>query len=118
MKTCIKCGKDKDISLYHKNRDSADGHRGTCKACSLVYNRTVRYGITEEQFNTMYREQDGHCFLCNIAEEDSIRGILMVDHCHKTGKIRALLCHACNTALGLFKDNPEVMLKAYNFLQR
>ena len=42
---------------------------------------------------------------------------LSVDHCHKTGKVRGLLCHSCNTALGLLKDNTDVMRLAINYLE-
>lgn len=44
-------------------------------------------------------------------------GCLVVDHNHETGKVRGLLCHNCNRALGLFKDNPSVLQKTFEYLK-
>lgn len=60
-----------------------------------------RYGITLEQLHQMERQQKGVCAICL---EKPKQGRLVVDHDHKTGKIRGLLCRSCNYCLGAFDD--------------
>ena len=74
------------------------------------------YGITLEQYNMMLLQQRFKCALCE-SEDPGGRGRFHVDHCHDTGKVRALLCHYCNTALGSFRDDPELMEKAASYLR-
>lgn len=72
------------------------------------------YGISLNEFNDMYKNQNGKCFLC----EKNIKGKeVKVDHSHNTGKVRKLLCHNCNTSLGLMKDNPDLFYKAAQYLK-
>ena len=61
------------------------------------------YGITLEQYNEMLIKQNGVCAIC--CEKDPNFDNLAVDHDHKTNKVRGLLCHLCNRALGMFKDD-------------
>lgn len=75
------------------------------------------YGITLEQYNDMAKEQDKKCFICEVSE-DSLSRPLNVDHNHKTNKVRKLLCCNCNTAIGLLKDDPELVLKVKNYLEK
>lgn len=77
------------------------------------------YGITIDQYNHMLSCQNGCCAICGRAEANEIKGkvvALAVDHCHKTGAIRALLCSNCNRALGLFNDDPELLAKARSYV--
>ena len=53
------------------------------------------------------------CLLCGIKTEK-----LVIDHCHKTKRVRGLLCHQCNSGLGHFKDNTEFLLKAVEYLSK
>jgi hypothetical protein len=69
------------------------------------------YGLSKEKYNQMYERQNGACFIC----EDTSK--LMVDHCHTTGKVRALLCRACNFGLGNFRDNPRLLNLAIGYLK-
>ena len=57
------------------------------------------YGITEQQYETMLREQKGKCAICK--EPPKLKRRLAVDHSHSTNKIRALLCSTCNNHLGI-----------------
>lgn len=54
------------------------------------------------------------CAICGIIPTDRLR----LDHCHKTGKVRGLLCNRCNMALGFFNDEPEIMRKSLTYLER
>jgi hypothetical protein len=58
-----------------------------------------KYGIDAHDWAILFNNQDGKCKACNIKmDDDAIK--IVVDHCHKTGKVRGLLCHTCNIALG------------------
>lgn len=75
------------------------------------------YGITLEDFNRMEDEQMGLCKICAAPGSSNRNGVLFVDHCHTTGKVRGLLCKDCNTALGLLRDCPARMTAAINYLK-
>jgi hypothetical protein len=82
-----------------------------------------QYGITVEQYEEMLAAQGGACAICGRTED----GIhprtgkprrLAVDHCHDTGRVRGLLCLACNSAIGLLRHDEEVLLLALEYLRR
>lgn len=73
------------------------------------------YNLTPEEYNVMYNNQKGCCAICG-KHQDDIKGILQVDHNHKTGKIRGLLCGKCNYLLARYNENFDVILKAINYL--
>lgn len=72
-----------------------------------------KYGIGLHQYESLFESQSGACYLCGTKQFKN----LAVDHNHTTGKVRRLLCSPCNQALGLFKDNPEVMRKAADYVE-
>lgn len=74
-----------------------------------------KFGIGLHQYQSMLEQQDHKCYLCGNV--DRTRN-LAVDHCHKTGKIRRLLCSYCNTGLGQFKDDPLLLARAIVYLQQ
>lgn len=79
----------------------------------------VRYGLPVGSFASMWRAQDGRCDICKKPFDQESRTMRAhVDHCHETGKIRSLLCMTCNTGLGSFKDEPELLKAAVEYLQR
>lgn len=69
-----------------------------------------RYGITPEQYDAMHAGQNGRCAICEIEAD------LQVDHSHETGKVRGLLCHKCNKALGLMDDSVGRLESAFTYL--
>ena len=72
------------------------------------------YGLTLDDFKMMYEQQNGCCYLC----ETHIEGRqIKVDHNHKTGKVRKLLCHNCNTSLGLLGESPKIFYKCAEYLK-
>lgn len=81
--------------------------------------RLKKKGLTLEAYETMLRGQNGQCALCPHQHvKGDQRKSLVVDHCHASGKIRGLLCHSCNRAIGLLKDDAERVQRAADYLRR
>lgn len=76
------------------------------------------YGMTIADWNVMLEGQNSCCQICKTHIDSCPHKQLMVDHCHATGKVRALLCDFCNTALGKFKDSPQLLREAADYLER
>lgn len=77
-----------------------------------------RYGISLEDYEEMLKKQNKKCKICGSEEYGrKSSNYFAVDHCHKTGKVRGLLCHQCNVGLGKFKDNEEILFKAIKYLK-
>lgn len=76
-----------------------------------------RYGITLEEYNNKFIEQNESCAICKIHQDD-IKICLSVDHCHKTGKIRGLLCSSCNILLGKAKDDIFILKESISYLKK
>jgi hypothetical protein len=79
------------------------------------------YGMTYNEYSSMLKEQNYVCAICNgketvINSKSAKLQKLCVDHDHVTGKVRALLCTACNKGLGQFNDDPARVLAAYNYI--
>jgi len=78
-----------------------------------------RYGITVEKYEEMVEQQNNLCAICKKKESRTVNGQsvrLTIDHCHKTGKVRGLLCGKCNKALGLLSEDCLVALEAASYL--
>ena len=100
---------------YSKNRGQYREHQ-------LKY----KYGITIADYNLMLNRQGSTCAICNeknftrekgTHNNKSVPMSLAVDHNHKTGQVRGLLCNGCNTSLGKFKDDPILLEKAIQYLK-
>lgn len=80
-----------------------------------------KYGLSVEDYQTLFDKQDGKCACCstrlNIVKSNNGHDTACVDHNHKTGKVRGLLCNHCNRALGLLKEDAEVMKKLISYLE-
>lgn len=74
-----------------------------------------KYNISLEHYNQMLIEQNHKCKICNI-DEVKLTKKLAVDHDHKTGFIRGLLCHSCNVAIGLLQESAEIIEKAAKYI--
>jgi hypothetical protein len=74
------------------------------------------YGISLNDYEILHNQQKGLCFLCGLPEIEN--RLLSVDHDHQTGKVRSLLCNFCNKGLGQFKDNPQLLRKAADYIER
>lgn len=114
VRMCNMCNKQKpDEDFTRRGR--------IWKTCTSCVTRQAKYtkkwlaGQVDEEFDRRLKEQEGKCGICGkTAEEESRK--FAVDHCHKTLKIRGLLCMSCNTGLGKFKDDPELLTKAIEWL--
>lgn len=77
------------------------------------------HGLEVESYEAMFEAQNNQCAICGKEETRKLKGTVMrlcVDHDHRTGKIRALLCHDCNSGLGKFYDSPDLLTKAAIYL--
>lgn len=80
------------------------------------------YGVTNKQFDELIASQQNRCAICHQPETALARNskrikLLAVDHDHKTNAIRGLLCDTCNRGLGYFKDNPNLLIAAAEYLK-
>jgi formate dehydrogenase maturation protein FdhE len=129
--TCVHCEQEKDLGEFHFK--SSGYIMRICKPCNVKkrqdyvearrvyvydYNRKrnlwKKFKITLEDYQDMHDEQGGVCKICGTNED---KRMLAVDHCHETGKVRDLLCTCCNTGLGKFRDNPDLLIKAVEYLE-
>lgn len=90
---------------------------------SLVRNRTLRYkyNLSPTDYAALYAVQRGTCAICFQPEtakhKNSVTKALSVDHDHVTGRVRQLLCDACNQGIGKFRDNPALLRAAADYLE-
>ena len=93
---------------YYKTDAGREAHRKS--------NLKRLYQITPKLYAEMFTAQDGRCAICNRHRDEFAKDFI-VDHHHDSGKVRALLCPACNTAIGLFGDSPEIMERAAIYIR-
>ncbi|WP_457457244.1 endonuclease VII domain-containing protein [Streptomyces sp. TE5632] len=114
-KFCRSRGETKPHSEWHRNAGASDGLLTSCKACRADKGRAGRlkrkYGITEAERDELIASQGGACCICLSAPAAH------VDHCHKTGRVRGVLCFSCNAALGQFKDRPDAIRRAAAYVE-
>jgi hypothetical protein len=92
-----------DRSIYLKNRKDS---------VRKWYLKTT-YGLVPEQYDALYSRHDGKCYICMEKKEY----YLHVDHNHETGKVRGLLCNPCNRAIGLLKEDINILKSAIEYLK-
>lgn len=118
---CKVCYNAHYISKWHK-KDDLDKRKELFKRKEKYnsdwfksYRLATKYNLTVEQFQQMQADQDGKCAICITPITGSA---VRVDHCHKTGKTRDLLCHNCNTLLGHAKDDVNILKNAIEYLKK
>ena len=83
--------------------------------------RQRKFGITSQKYVELFKAQNGVCAICKNPETATRLGkikALAVDHCHKSGAVRGLLCSDCNTGIGKLKDDPEVLHSAIQYIEK
>lgn len=140
-KSCPRCGIEKPKSEFYAKAGKPGETRCWCKSCSVVAgtesNRKRRnkdpeghlkqirnlklqydYGITLEDRNRMFIAQGGACAVCKERLLEQGRKGLHVDHDHKTGKVRGLLCPNCNYAIGHMRDSSVIARAVAEYLDK
>lgn len=142
MKKCVGCGEYKDLSAYAPNGKTRKGtqkYRSRCRDCESKRQYRIRsvktnkdryttdrlkgyrvkhsFGITYEDWVNLMESSEWKCEICGRTIETSGR-TLAVDHCHKTGRIRGVLCQRCNCAIGLMNDDPAILQNAIQYLHK
>lgn len=120
-KICTKCLQRQPFDNFRLHDVSPDKKASTCKVCQSYEGReqTLKvYGISVEDYDKMFANQEGVCAICGSASSKR-KGDkhLVVDHNHKTGKVRGLLCIQCNAGLGMFEDDVNIIHNAEVYLQ-
>jgi len=114
-KYCRTCGEIKPHSEWQRNRSASDVLATLCRSCKAVKGRARHlkrsYGLTEAERDEMVASQMGLCVICLNAPA------VHVDHCHKTGKVRGVLCFNCNSAIGKLGDDPDAVRRAAAYLE-
>jgi hypothetical protein len=145
-KTCLHCKKVKPLDAFaYANRSTEPDRRAIiCRECGpsltpkqretyIVANwraknlersrqNTFRsqlkreYGLSQEQYDSMLLERESKCDICQTIITEPRK--LNIDHCHKTGKVRGILCRRCNNGIAQMLDNPENLRRAAEYLER
>lgn len=130
---CSQCFEEKDASFFPKDKRLKSGLRSQCKSCLAISNKrnkqargwtdqdkevrySRKYGLKIGEYAEMLEAQDYKCAICGKTEQENNKR-LAVDHCHKTGKVRKLLCHHCNCALGMVNDNDDILVSMLSYLR-
>jgi DNA-directed RNA polymerase subunit RPC12/RpoP len=129
MKKCTKCGLEKPLSEFCKQKLGKDGLKSSCKKCgSESYKNWAKqnwekrrninlkwsYGIDFSHFKQIKEAQNNKCAICSTSFENEKHTHL--DHDHDTNKIRGILCNHCNRGLGAFKDSIQLLTKAIEYI--
>ncbi len=142
-KRCAKCLETKNLEMFryrtNKGANRKPHYESYCKPCEKYDSKKWyaknkahqkardfvrncnRFGITAEEYRDRIKAQNRKCAICKRHESSRRNGCLKnlaIDHCHITGKIRALLCHSCNTAIGLMQEDPKRFIAASRYLRK
>ncbi|MEW5810262.1 MAG: endonuclease VII domain-containing protein [Actinomycetota bacterium] len=134
VKHCNRCDRTLPVEDFSKTKQKACGRSAFCRSCNSDTwratpqdrkfsnrARSKKFDITHDEYLAMREAQNNLCAICGLPETDAIRGQvinLAIDHCHRTGEIRALLCGRCNKAIGLMLDDPERLRAAADYLEK
>lgn len=138
-RVCTGCNETKEVTEFYKRASRPSGLVSRCKKCTdlaqgilqktegtRLYNRKSKlwknFGLTLEAYNKLLEDQNGVCAICYKPEiflsRNGFLKNMAVDHCHKTGKVRGLLCHHCNTGIGNLNDSIELLKEAIVYLEK
>ncbi len=129
MKRCLDCKEVLPLDDFVRNRRCGDGRTPYCRRCQYArvaesrqrlhggsrhYHLSRRYGLGAKDVLARLNRQEWRCPICSVALTEKTAH---VDHDHKTGQVRAVLCFNCNGGLGQFKDNPAVLRNAAAYVE-
>lgn len=130
---CTSCDKLLSIDNFYNSKRKLSGKFGECKDCvklrtkkwlqnnkHRIRERNIsRYKITLKEYDDLLKKQNFKCAICGSDKSGNNKFAknFSIDHCHKTKKVRGLLCNSCNRGIGLFKDNIDILLKAVEYLK-
>jgi hypothetical protein len=120
FKRCASCRTTHPVTAFGTNRGYKDGLATYCKACMRDAQRKTTHGVDRPRLDRLLHAQGGACALCRDpfdVETRRPRTRFNVDHDHNTGEVRGLLCVRCNSALGVFGDGEEGVLRALAYLR-
>lgn len=129
MKICCQCKESFSEEDFHKNKTASDGYQAACKECNKgntlkrdpaywrKHNLKRKFGITLEQYEELLVKQNYSCAICE-RHEDQFKIKLAVDHDHKTGRIRGLLCTACNYHLIRRHTDSSILFRMANYVDQ
>ncbi len=112
-KICSGCKKRLPLDRFCGNKITQDGLQNWCKSCKAKINKNWRHALKSGIFEQLVKEQEGKCAICNEFAME-----LVIDHDHKTNKLRSLLCRKCNSLLGMCDDNLTVLESSISYLKR
>lgn len=131
MKICSVCNESKDLSCFFWKK-KGETLEACCKQCSSARALTWRtankhkirdtsykkkFGITLEEYESKLKYQNYCCAICETPQKDfNLR--FAIDHNHKTGEVRDLLCGQCNAAIGMAKEDENILQKMIKYLQK
>jgi len=113
----IKYNKEHRNEHREQSRTYREAHREEMDEYTRNWNRLKQYGITIEEYNQLFENQNGCCAVCG-KHQSEFKKALCVDHNHETSEVRGLLCHNCNILLGMAKDNINILLDAVEYLRK
>ncbi|UQU68122.1 endonuclease VII domain-containing protein [Couchioplanes caeruleus] len=125
-KWCPDCDTTKPLDAFARTKASSSGYHSYCKPChnargqetrkrlyggSREYHLRRRYGIGQLEFDGLLAAQGGVCAICGVDDPQHL------DHDHRTGEVRGILCFNCNGGLGQFRDDPVLLADAIAYLK-
>lgn len=147
MKKCNRCLVEKELDEFFNDKQGSDGKYSICKPCKKNstrewrsnnrkkynsvarewrkknpvsirgYNLKKKFGMSREDYEQMRIAQNGRCFICGAHESGERYKKLAIDHCHKTNRVRKLLCSNCNKGIGNLQESTMLLKKAMNYLK-
>jgi sulfur transfer complex TusBCD TusB component (DsrH family) len=135
MTGCVACTRENSFirnktgiqkEYIEKNRKKINAYNRKTYNSLSEEEKTIRnrrqqvalYGLTLEQYDAMVIEQNGVCAICKQSETVSIKKNMCIDHDHKTGKVRQLLCDKCNRGIGYFNESIDALEQAVLYLKK
>ena len=111
QKQCITCGLFKDFSEFSKNIRTIDGRRNECTECRNIKRKVIRAA----DYDALFVSQGGKCAICGV-DSVSYGRRFSIDHDHEDNAVRGLLCHHCNTIIGMADEEVQILQAAIGYL--